>query len=79
MPGDVLLLYTDGVTEAINEEVEEFGLARLKTAVSATLSTDPDASPETLIDAILGAVRAFTGDADQYDDITLLVVRRDSA
>lgn len=78
-PGDALLFYTDGVTEALNEEMEEFGLERLKTAVSTTLTTDPAASPDDLIDAILGAVHAFTGAADQYDDITLLVVRRDVA
>lgn len=73
---DVLILYTDGVTEAINARFEEFGVSRLETAVADTLHTQPDADAETIKQAILNAVGTFTGNVTQFDDITLLIARR---
>jgi phosphoserine phosphatase RsbU/P len=70
-PGDLLILYTDGITEAENAQQEMFGLERLKERILAlrTLSS-PD-----IIEGILTAVRTFTGDYPQSDDITLMVIR----
>jgi phosphoserine phosphatase RsbU/P len=75
-PGDVLLFFTDGVTEAINDRYEEYGLARLQTAVCLAAG-QPHVSAQTILDAILADVRHFVGGTPQHDDITLVVVRRD--
>lgn len=69
-PGDTLLLYTDGVTEAMNMEDELFGDVRLL----AALSPSPvDAAGVTA--AVQSAVAGFVRDAPQADDITMLVIR----
>lgn len=70
-PGDTLVLYTDGFTEAMNPAGEPYGLERLKTAVEGFRHN----SVEELADAILGAVREFAGGTPPGDDMTLLVVR----
>jgi sigma-B regulation protein RsbU (phosphoserine phosphatase) len=70
--GDVLVLYTDGVTEAPNEEGTEFSGARLAD-VARTLHP---ASPRELNDGILEGVRQFAGDVSQRDDFTLVSVKR---
>ena len=69
-PGDRLVLYTDGVTEALNDEGEEFGEDRLLAAMSADAS-DAEASHR----AVLAAHAAFTGSAPRTDDMTLLIAR----
>ena len=69
--GDVLLLYTDGVTEAINPEGELFGESRLKDVLSA----HQNQTTAEIIDAVLGAVNEFAGNQPQEDDITLLVLK----
>jgi phosphoserine phosphatase RsbU/P len=71
-PGDVVIFYTDGVTEAMNEALEEFGLARLQEAVAASAG----GSAQQVLQAIGEAVSAFTGDTDQSDDLTLFVFKR---
>jgi phosphoserine phosphatase RsbU/P len=70
-PGDTLLLYTDGVTEAEDRDRNLFGAARLKEA----LGRYQGGSLAELQAGILGAVERFAGGASQSDDITLLVVR----
>ncbi len=70
-PGDTLLLYTDGVTEAQDRDLNMFGAGRLKEAVSR----HQDGSLAELQAGILSAVEQFAEGADQSDDITLLVVR----
>ena len=70
-PGDVLVLYTDGVTEAFNPEHEMFGEERLAEVVLAHAT----ASAQELVEAIETAVTAFAGQAPQSDDLTLLVMR----
>jgi phosphoserine phosphatase RsbU/P len=70
-PGDVMVLYTDGITEAENASQEMFGEERLCETISRT-RTLPAAA---IVDAILESVRAFTGATPQSDDITLMVVR----
>lgn len=75
-PGDVLILYTDGITEAVNAGYVEFGEARLHTAVSELLASRPDADGATIMQHIVTAVHEFTGGEAQHDDMTLVVVRR---
>lgn len=71
-PGDVILFYTDGVIEALNPAGEEFGAQRLDDILCAQRA----APAEAIADAIDAAVREFTGGAAQYDDLTLIVVKR---
>ena len=70
-PGDCIFVYTDGVPEANNALNDMFGTERM----IATLNEDPDAAPEKLIRRIHGAVDAFAGGADQFDDITMLCLK----
>jgi serine phosphatase RsbU (regulator of sigma subunit) len=72
-PGDRLVLYSDGVTEAQNDEGEEFGESRLLEVLRGS-STD---TADVLIDNVIRAIDAFAGTAPQFDDITMLVVGRD--
>jgi phosphoserine phosphatase RsbU/P len=70
--GDTLVLYTDGLTEAPNEDGKEFSGARLQDAVRGTLGQPP----REMNDAILSALRGFAGDVPQRDDFTLVTVQR---
>lgn len=70
-PGETLLAYTDGVTEARDGERNFFDEHRL-----LALLDEPAPSAALLLDRIERAVNAFTGDAPQADDVTLLAVRR---
>ena len=69
-PNDVLLIYTDGVTEANDAEGNEFGEARLEEVVRANLLV----SPGELLSAIQQAVQKFSA-GEQFDDLTLVVAR----
>ena len=69
--GDLLVLFSDGITEAPNRREEQFGEERLIAVVQQTR----DLPARAICDAILAAVRAFTGDRPAPDDQTLLVVR----
>jgi sigma-B regulation protein RsbU (phosphoserine phosphatase) len=70
--GDVLILYTDGITEAPNEEQKEFSGARLADAVR-TLHNRPAVE---LNNGILEGLHRFTGEEPQRDDFTLVTVKR---
>ncbi|WP_067051758.1 PP2C family protein-serine/threonine phosphatase [Methanofollis ethanolicus] len=70
-PGDMLVLYTDGVTEAINAGTEEFGETRLKeTALGLR-----DRPAHEVIRGVRDAVLGFAGEEPQFDDITLMVLK----
>jgi phosphoserine phosphatase RsbU/P len=69
--GDWVVVFSDGVSEALSKEGEEFGDPRLIETVSANI----DVTPQAMLDAVLGAVRQFTAGAAQSDDVTALVVR----
>ena len=71
-PGDRVLLYTDGVTEAAAPDGEEYGLDRLK----STFRSTADLPARESVQAILGDVRAFASNQPQSDDQTMMVVRR---
>lgn len=75
-PGDVLVLYTDGVTDLVNSEYHEFGLERLQGLIESIIATDDDASANTIQNAITDALHAFAADAEQFDDMTLFVIKR---
>ncbi len=69
-PGDKVVFYTDGVTEAMDAELQEFGGGRLQTIVE----THSDSNATTLLNAIVQAVTDFCGDTPQSDDFTLFVL-----
>lgn len=70
--GDVLLMYTDGIPEAEDSTRAEFGEAPMITAVREHM----DDEVKEIETAVLDAVRDFVGDAPQFDDITLMIVKR---
>jgi sigma-B regulation protein RsbU (phosphoserine phosphatase) len=70
-PGDMLVFYTDGVTEAFNAEGQQFGEGRLL----AHLADVSGLSPAETVASVLGAVRKHAGSHPQSDDITILAVR----
>jgi phosphoserine phosphatase RsbU/P len=71
-PGDLLVIYSDGVTEANNVSEEEFGEERL----IEVLRTHRAAPANAIVNAVLEALGKFTMGAPQGDDITLVVARR---
>ena len=70
--GDALLLYSDGVTDATNAQGKQFGEERLHEVLLA----HAERGAHALIEAILAGIDEFTGGAAQYDDMTLVAVRR---
>ena len=73
-PGDVLVLYTDGITDAEDGKGTFFGQERLLGSVQANLGR----SAQEMQDALIAEVHEFVGDAPQFDDIALMVVVRGS-
>jgi len=70
--GDTLLLFTDGVTEAIDSETKEYGLEKLEKILHQNVKL----SCKEIIDSVKADVTAFAGEAEQSDDITLLALKR---
>src|SRR6056297_2152465 len=70
-PGDVIVIYTDGIPEARNEEKEEFGFSRLK----QVLKENWDHTAVEIQDSILRAMEEFVGNAKQHDDTPFIVVK----
>ncbi|MSV29894.1 MAG: response regulator [Bryobacterales bacterium] len=70
-PGDALLLYTDGVTEAQNKDGDGFHEERLE----AVLERSGDKKVREIVDDLIGEVRGFTAGTPQSDDITVLALR----
>lgn len=71
-PGDGLLLYTDGATEALDRHDTEFGPARLTHAVQANAPKGAAATVKNIAEEL----REFAGDVPQHDDITLISIRK---
>ncbi len=67
-PGDKLFVYTDGVPEAINTDVEQYGTDRLLTVLNAR----KDEAPKDLLPEVRQDISAFAAGTDQFDDITML-------
>ena len=72
-PGDTMFLYTDGITEAMNVDDEEFTEARLE----AVLAGGHDLPVDSVLENVTGAVVNFAAGAEQSDDITCIVLRYD--
>jgi len=70
-PGDIIYLYTDGVTEAVNTSEELYGEERLLTILNANASADT----QTICEEVKVNVDAFAGEAPQFDDITMVCLR----
>lgn len=70
-PGDIMLFYTDGVTEAKNEKEEEFGTKRLKQVINDSYHL----SASEIQNRIYQAVKNFTGNLPQADDLTMIVIK----
>ena len=70
-PGDLFAVYTDGITDALNREEEDFGEARLR----RVLSRNRDRSSEEILERILASVRDFSHGVEQFDDQTAVIGR----
>ena len=71
-PGDALMMYTDGVTEAENKEHDQFGTTRLEAELAGLKGADS----KQIVEAVNAKVKEFIDGAPQSDDITQLVIRR---
>ena len=71
-PGDIVFVYTDGIPEAVNENNEQFGFER--TVLS--LNDSRGKSMKDLCETLVKSIDAFRGDAKQFDDITMLAIRK---
>lgn len=69
--GDVVFLYTDGITDAVDSRGDPYSEGRLR----SHLVSLEDPAPFEVIDGVLGNVKAFAGDSPQFDDITMLALR----
>jgi len=72
--GDILAVYSDGIPEAMNLHHQQFGEERLL----RLLTEQRESSAEILAGSVLDAVKEFAGQAQQHDDITLLIVKREA-
>ena len=70
-PEDLLVVYSDGVTEALSANEEEFGEERLLSCIES----NRELAPTALLEALLDSVHEFTASAPQNDDVTALVLR----
>ena len=71
-PGDLLVGYTDGVSEAMNPDEEEWGEERMGEAVRTTCL---GLHPKEVVERLMAAADGFAHGAKQHDDMTLVVVR----
>jgi len=70
-PGDTVLLYTDGITEAQSREGEFFGADRLR----AVFAEQSEAAPQDIIDGVMANLRGFCGSKVFSDDVSLVVLK----
>ena len=70
--GDLLAIYSDGVTEANNSQEQEFSLERF----IAVLKAKRENPASEIVDTVIQEIDAFVGSAPQFDDITLMVMKR---
>jgi sigma-B regulation protein RsbU (phosphoserine phosphatase) len=77
--GDVLVIYSDGITESLNNAGEEFGYARLEQQLrrAQASAADTTGSADTMLFSVLGAVQDFAATRSLIDDMSLVIVRRD--
>ncbi len=70
--GDFLIIYTDGISEAMNAEEEEFGEERMMNLLQQAHGDNAG----QILENLMNAVKKFTGDTEQSDDITVMVIKR---
>lgn len=70
-PGDIFFVYTDGIPEAVNGQMEQYGTERML----SVLNENRDAELQDMLSAVRTGIRDFSGDAEQFDDITMLGFR----
>lgn len=70
--GELLFLYTDGVTDAMDEQGGMFGRERLESFLAEAAA---DTEPQALLTDLQAGIRRYTGGAEQYDDLTMLALR----
>lgn len=73
-PGDFICMYTDGITDAINPQGQEFGMSGIGQALLANSS----GSADDLIRAVEFALQEFCGESQPFDDVTMVMLKRDS-
>ena len=71
-PGELLILFTDGITEAMNEDNKEFGEEKFIDIINDYKNADP----ELIIDKIIFATRSHAGETPQSDYMTLMIIKR---
>ena len=74
-PGDTVVLYADGVTDAVDASLESFGMARLRETLGTAASAG-QSSPVELVSAVRQAVEDFVSGAEQADDLTIFALGR---
>jgi sigma-B regulation protein RsbU (phosphoserine phosphatase) len=73
--GDRIVVFSDGVSEALNRDGDEFGDERLLDAINAVQTREPEIDATHFVEEVIKAVRVFTAGAPQSDDITAMIVR----
>ncbi len=71
-PNDTILMFTDGVTEAYNEQEEQFGEEALKSVFISSIQNEP----KTILENIYSKIKTFMRDKEQHDDITMVAIRK---
>ena len=74
-PGDTLVLYTDGITEAVNRDNEEFGFRKLLEIVRRSSPANGEDNVSSLVERVDREIIEFTGGLPQWDDITMVALR----
>lgn len=70
--GNAIVIYSDGITEALNEKDEEFGEERLLSVINKNI----EQSSKNIVKEVFVAVKAFVNDMPQSDDITIVVIKK---
>jgi sigma-B regulation protein RsbU (phosphoserine phosphatase) len=73
-PGDLLVGFTDGISESMNASDEEWG----EDAIVETVQSVRNSSSDEILNNVMRGAEAFAGDAPQHDDMTLVILRRHS-
>jgi sigma-B regulation protein RsbU (phosphoserine phosphatase) len=74
-PGDIIVAYTDGLTDATNFESKRFGGTRVRRSLVDLLTREPDAPAARIVEQVFWDLRQFTGLSKRVDDVTLVVAK----
>ncbi|KAA3619906.1 MAG: FHA domain-containing protein [Calditrichaeota bacterium] len=73
--GDVVIFYTDGVTEAMNQEMRQLGLEKIRIAAQEFIKSKPKATADEILKCILKRIEEHTEGQQQHDDLTILILK----